>query len=797
MASNDFQRARGFLRFNPIATWTSVIAGVGTGLLYIGYLLVLGLFADVLVYRGAIPSFHNLAPYQRNEFLATQDRARPEYWKRVLAEMPGSGDFNPPRLVTIMTGPDEKLLGIEKARREEWNNVLRTQWNHKLEQLGFSPDKISSGKFHAFVDLATTAEPGPFGTAAAKELRKELLWRWEVYSYLKKSVGEEAAGLVTERFQARVDKVGPELALAQDIPDCGILSLIVRMQHRLDATPAAWLASINPWTWRDGVFTYLVGLLVFAIVLAAIRWVLIFLNEYFAAKATLEAITRLRRAVYHHTYRLGTLAFQQEGPTEAVGLSTRHLEAVHSGLYIWLTGHFREPIKFALLLIFCLMVNIWLTLAFLMFAVIVWMLGGQVAAYFRQKGRKASETSAEQLALIQESLMILRLVKVYLMELFNQARVERQLGKYSRAQMRKYRGDATFLPMLVFVSVVATLTLLFVIGVVVTRGQLSMAGAITLTTALVSLNLPFQRWLELRRSLRRAYASSKAVFDFLGKSGGVGQDIDAVFLPPMAKKLVFKNVSLHTPQSSENLVDHVSLTIEAGQRVGIVGSDEKEKHALIYLIPRFLDPTSGEITIDGKPLPSVTLESLRAQMAVVLQNSLVFNDTVANNIGCGDKSYALPQIIEVAKIARAHHFIQELPQGYETVIGEMGHSLAPSEQFRIALARAILRDPAILIIEEPLVPLDERVKNLLDDTMSRVLPGRTVIFLPHRISTIKHCDRVILIHEGKVHASGDHKSLLASNELYRHLQYMEFNEFVGVVKPNNHQHHFTERPTGS
>jgi ATP-binding cassette subfamily B protein len=185
------------------------------------------------------------------------------------------------------------------------------------------------------------------------------------------------------------------------------------------------------------------------------------------------------------------------------------------------------------------------------------------------------------------------------------------------------------------------------------------------------------------------------------------------------------------------------------------------------------------IRIDHKNLRWVTFDSLRAQIAVVLQHNLVFNDTVANNIGCGDPSYNLPQIIEAAKVAHAHQFIQKLPQGYETPIGEMGHALRIGEQFRIALARAILRDPALLIIEEPVVALDDDTKALLDDTFARVLPGRTAIFLPHRLSTIRACDRVFLLHKGRIEASGEHRELLAQNELYRHLQYLEFNEFVG------------------
>jgi ABC-type multidrug transport system fused ATPase/permease subunit len=257
--------------------------------------------------------------------------------------------------------------------------------------------------------------------------------------------------------------------------------------------------------------------------------------------------------------------------------------------------------------------------------------------------------------------------------------------------------------------------------------------------------------------------------------------VGAEFLPPLSDRLEFDNVSLREPGTGRALLQGVSLTIRAGERVALVGPDDMEKHALVYLMNRFLDPTAGEIRIDQHNLRWVTLDSLRAQIGTVLMHNLVFHDTVANNIGCGDNAYTLGQIIEAAKIAHAHHFIQKLPKGYETPIGELGHTLGISEQFRIALARAILRDPALLIIEEPENTLDEETKALLDDTWARVLPGRTTIFLPHRISTIRSCDMLVLLHKGRVHATGVHKELLAQDPLYRHLHYLEFNEMVEQV----------------
>jgi ATP-binding cassette subfamily B protein len=602
------------------------------------------------------------------------------------------------------------------------------------------------------------------------EAQLEQRWREEVHQLLSERAGPAAAEAVDR---------------GQD--DVGVLSLVVRSRDRVYGRPVAWLARFNPWMWKNGSYghpiaSYLPGLLIAAIVLAFLRAVSLFLSSYMAARAVGEAATRLRRAVYHHTFRLGTLAVRALGPTEAVEVFTRHLEAVCDGLYTRLTVVFREPVKIVLLLALAFVVSFWLALAFLVFAVLVWLIGGQIAAHFRQEGRKARARAGQQLALIQESILLMRLAKVYMMELFNQSRVERQLARLGRANLRRYRGEATWQPALVFLCTLAASILLAVAGLLILLGQLGVPTVILLATTLVSLYGPVVSLLESRRFLRRGRESAVVLFQFLDRPGEVAQVVGAEFLPPLTRYLEFDSVTLKEPGTNRILLDGVNFRIQAGERVAIVGSDELEKHALVYLLPRFLDPTTGEIRIDDHNLRWVTLESLRAQTAQVLQHNLVFNDTVANNIGCGDPHYTLPQIIEAAKMAHAHQFIQKLPQGYETPIGDMGHPLRIGESFRIALARAILRDPALLIIEETYEPLDEETKALLDDTYTRALPRRTVIFLPHRISTIRNCDRVYLLHKGRIEAAGQHRELLASNELYRHLHYIEFNEIADQVE---------------
>jgi ATP-binding cassette subfamily B protein len=715
-----FARARRFLNYFATAKWAAHGAAAATGILYVALLVVLGLFADLMVNRGRIPAFHQLPSAEQHWFVQSLQPAEDD-------------EADPQHLREIRQGIAE--LGIEPPK-----SVKDT-------------DRINPAQ----------------------------AWFAEVVRYLKEHVGDDAAEQVRDGIRENVQKYGVDAGMEREVRYCGVLSLVVTSRDSYVGGPLNFLAGWNGWwMWQAGNSAYLLGLLVVSILLVVLRALLMVVNYDMAARATIEATTRLRRAIYHHTYRLGTLAFRALGPSEAVGVSTRHLEAVHDGLFYWLTIQFREPIKFCLLLILALLVNFWLALAFLMFALLVWLIGGQVAARLRQRGRVAGHRAANQLALIQESIMLMRLVKVYLMELFNQRRVERQLARYAAYQMQRFRGEAVYGPLLVLLGMLATLFLLYVAGIVVLNGQLSVAGGIVMATALVSLYWPLEHWLENRRMLRRARTSAVTLFEFLDRQGTVGQVVEAEFLPGMARQLEFDNVTLQEPGTGRKLLQGVSLTIQAGQRVAVVGPEDREKHALVYLIPRFLDPNSGEIRIDGRNLRWVTLDSLRAQISVVLQHNLVFNDTVANNIGCGDSSFTLPRIVEAAKVAHAHQFISKLPQGYDTPIGELGHHLRIGQQFCIALARAILRDPALMIIEEPHTPLDDDTKSLIDDTFSRVLAGRTTIFLPHRLSTIRGCDRVFLLVNGRVEAVGEHKELLAQNDLYRHLQYLEFNEFAGM-----------------
>jgi ABC-type multidrug transport system fused ATPase/permease subunit len=746
MDTPSFSRVRDLLRYARPARWTAILTGMSTAVLFALLILLLAMFVDLLATRGRIPTFTQL-PVRDQESAAREWSALPEEDRaRALRQLGYGEQRNSPEYQALLGGEGKDPTPIaSRASAEDYK-----AWAAKRKYDG-----------------------DPVALAA---MEHEIRWRAYVWHLLDRRVGDEAA----RSYQPAVDPNAPVVAVNDERRAHGILGLVVRQRNTVWGRSAGALASVAGWTWRgeDPNRNYLTGLLLIGLGLALLRTICMVLMNDAAARATLEVVTRLRRSIYHHAARQGSMSLNGESVEEAGGLFTRQVERVHEALLHALTHSYRYAVFFPLMLLIAMLTHFWLSIAFIMFALLVWALSGQMTGSVRRRSRTATRVAGNRLELLLESLRHMRLVKSYLMELFNQSRVERQLADYGKAHLLRTRGDGVIKPLVSGVAGMAGITLLFLAGCVVLNEGLSLAGLVVLSVAFLSLYYPVRSRMHGRRIARHGRDAAAEIFEFLDRRGDLVTYPDADFLPGVSRGLEFAEVSLREPDTGRLLLNKVSFKVRADQRVGIVGSSVEEQIALVSLIPRFLDPNDGEIKIDGRNLKWVTPDSLRAQIGLVLQDSLVFNDTVANNIGCGEPSYSLPQIIEAAKLSHAHQFIQRLPYGYETPIGELGHSLSPGEQFRVALARAILRDPALFIIEEPADHLDEDTKDLVDDTLARVLPGKTVIYLPHRMSTLRECDKIYLLHEGRIIASGEHRELMSDNELYRHLYYLEFNPFA-------------------
>lgn len=302
--------------------------------------------------------------------------------------------------------------------------------------------------------------------------------------------------------------------------------------------------------------------------------------------------------------------------------------------------------------------------------------------------------------------------------------------------------------------------------------------AIMLASALGMFIVCLLRWQQLPDHLGSATVAAEEISRYLLTVPPVSQTVGAKFLEPMSRILQFDQVSVETEDHPE-LLAGLDLKIEANQRVALLALNEAESATLVSLIPRFCDPTSGQVLIDGQDIRRVTLESLRAEAVIVGDDDGLFSATVLENVTAGQNDFSRQDAIEACKIAHADAFIRQLPGGYEAQLGRDGVRLNPGQTFRLSLARAIARNPALLIIQEPSVSLNAETKAMLDDTYERICSGRTVIFLPTRLSTVKKCERVIVLNNGRVAVDGPHDELVRKSEVYRHWEYVRFNEFRG------------------
>lgn len=501
------------------------------------------------------------------------------------------------------------------------------------------------------------------------------------------------------------------------------------------------------------------------------------LRRRLAIDEVLRATESLRVQLHRQIYRLGQSYLPGEGLGPVINIFTRDVNELRNGLLADLLSKVHAPVLGAGLLLIAFAISPVLAIFILSLAGVIWLISGPLDRARRVEVDTAARSSAIHLLQLHEDLSMLRTVRVFGIESIDRQRFEEHLALFQAADRQRMRGDTRLHPTFWLMLGVMVLLAIGMLAHAVLTSTISMHGAVVLTGALLGLAWPVSEWLRRRGELDRAARSAAGIEEYLDRKPELQMTVGARFLPPIREKIELQDVTLEGPAGQE-LLHRASLTIPARTRTALLSLDEDAKHALVCLIPRLIDPKSGRVAIDGVDLREVTLESLRAQVALALQADYVFSDSVSNNIGLGDASFSLPRIIEAAKAAHAHHFIQKLPQGYDTVIGPLGHPLTLDEQFRVALARALLHDPSIVIVEEPNMALDEDVKHLIDDTIDRLAKHRTVIFLPHRLSTIRKCDQVIVLHNGRIEATGAPRDMHGRSKLFRHIQYVEFNQFA-------------------
>ena len=553
--------------------------------------------------------------------------------------------------------------------------------------------------------------------------------------------------------------------------DTGLLATLVRLRSKWYGPGLEWLYRKVPLTHHDMGFLTLIFALALAIGILRL-WLLVIQSRLLVA-ATLDAQARLQRDIFRKQFDLGGTAVDPATREQVAPLLTEDLPALLDGVQTYMERIFREPAKILALLGFALLINLPLSLSFIIMSAIAWVVGKRVVATFLDRGERLVATSDAATTRLVGLAGKHRLISGYSADTYYTGWFDQYVKQATKASRERLTYRARLVPLWQFAGLVIFIIIFALAAQNVLTGKFELSAAAGLFASLLSIALPVNNLTAMRQIVAKGGEAATRVFQFLDTPTPGKPKQGNTFLPPLAETIDFEKVSYQDSEGNLILSD-ISIRIHRGQRIGVMAKTESERRAFIYLLARFIDPTSGRIKLDGVDLRKGTLESLRQQVLVVLQSDLLFPDTVGGNIGCGDLGFALPQITEAAKMAHAHNFIQRLPHGYECVIGDEGFPLKRAEEYRVALARAILRDPPIVCIEEPQERLDPDTKSLLDDTMERFCHGRTVIVLPSRLSTLRACDQIFLFNEGKLASVGTHRELLETSELYRHLQYVEF-----------------------
>ncbi len=404
----------------------------------------------------------------------------------------------------------------------------------------------------------------------------------------------------------------------------------------------------------------------------------------------------------------------------------------------------------------------------------------------RRHARAGQETLGTLAALLQETAQGNRVVKAFGMEEYEQGRFAGESGRVFHHQMKATRAKALIQPLMEMLAAFGAAGVIWYGGYSVLSGTRTQGAFLGFMAALLLVYEPFKRLAKVNSEIQRGLASASRVFEVLDEPDEIDEGEGAVDLVPIMDAIRLEGVSFRYPKragdrasaaaglrSSEledrAALDGIDLVLRRGEAVAVVGPSGAGKSTLADLIPRFYDPTAGRVTLDGTDLRDATLASLRGQIGIVTQFTFLFNDTIRANIAYGSSAAPDAEVEAAARVAHAHEFIETLPDRYDTVVGELGVTLSGGQRQRLAIARALMKNAPILILDEATSALDSESERLVQDAIDHLMEGRTTLVIAHRFSTIRRCNRIIVIDRGRLVEEGSHEELYALGAVYRRL----------------------------
>lgn len=503
-----------------------------------------------------------------------------------------------------------------------------------------------------------------------------------------------------------------------------------------------------------------------------------YLQAYFLAFVEQGVIKDLRNKAYRHLHLLPMSYFKNERTGNLISRITNDVNVVQQSVAAVFLNLIREPLTIIVFLGIALSISVKLTL--FSFVVLPFSLG--IIAYIGKILRKQSTILQEKMAditsVLQETISGVKIVKAFGMEAYENKKFENETTNYFRLVLRIVRIKNIASPVTEFLSVVVGVIMVYYGGQLVLEDQsLKASEFLGFLFAIFQLMPPIKELSSVNNRIQESSAAADRIFQIIDTAPVIEDLPDAKPIKDFKDKIEFKNVSFHYEDSDELVLNDVSFSANKGKIIAIVGSSGAGKSTLIDLIPRFYDPTDGMILIDGNDIKTLKLDNLRSLLGIVTQETVLFNDTIKNNIAYGQTDIPLDEIIVAAKAANAHNFITEFPRGYNTIIGERGAKLSGGQRQRISIARALFVNPPIMIFDEATSALDNESEVLVQEAIERLMKDRTTLVIAHRLSTIRNADKIIVLDKGKIVQEGKHAELVADERgIYKKLYELQFRD---------------------
>ncbi len=502
-------------------------------------------------------------------------------------------------------------------------------------------------------------------------------------------------------------------------------------------------------------------------------------GTYLVNHAGFGMITDLRNDLYNSVLRRSAAFFQKHTTGTLISTIVNDIERVQYAMSSVLAEFLQQFFTFlftAVAVVFLGRNLAWVLLLFIPFIVFS---AAKIGRRVRHTTRKGQDKLADIQNILYETITGNRIVKAFSMESWEIARFRKAAGRLFRANLRSVAAAAISSPLMDIFGAIAIALLLLLGREKIVHNEFTLGAFAAFIAAVFSLYNPVRKFALFNNNLQQALGASSEIFKFMDSQDEIREKAGARPLSPFSRSIQFEQVGFSYDANSEEARDilrNINLEVHAGEVLAVVGSSGAGKTTLVHLIPRFFDVSSGRLLIDGRDVRDTTLASLRSQIGVVSQDTVLFNDTVRNNIAYGHPDVSQKKVEAAAKAALAHDFILGLPSGYDTVIGERGVLLSGGERQRLAIARALLKNAPILILDEATSALDSESEALVQSALHNLMTGRTVVVIAHRLSTVRRADRIVVLEHGTVADVGSHEDLMKRFGTYRRLYDLQFKD---------------------